>query len=532
MSSPYDNGGIIGPVLDLGTTDFYQVTIPRGEAEYTTAGSYSWTAPAGVTSVDVVCVGGGGGGAKQIGSGGGGGGLGYKNNITVVPGNSYTVVVGSGGAAGTSVGNSGVAGGNSYFIDTSTVAGLSGTGGNSSTGTGGTGGSYVGDGGGNGGNGGNATSTSAGGGGGAGGYSGNGGAGGGTSSSGSNGSGGGGGGGGAGGSGDGAGGGGGVGIYGEGTSGTGGTAPGADGNPGTGGSSGSNGDEGDGGEYGGGGGGSDSSFFITNQGPGSSGAVRIIWGGNRAFPSTNTADSAGDTTADANKKNAGIWNLNSIYNQLIAPPIGAASSTFVGSYGIASGITSYNFTTATISAGLVVVVAHNETNGTTAIPATSVTIGGVSATKAVESDSDLSGSATHTSIWYAVISSSTTSVTVAYGSSPLRSGIGVYTITGHSSTTPTFTGSDADGGTATASLSVTTPEFNSGYVMIGGHTSGDQYAHTWSGVTERYDNQVGGGASGQTGGSLDTSSIQTHTITSTTDGTPTQGTSLAVAVWR
>jgi hypothetical protein len=30
--------------------------------------------------------------------GGSGGGLGYKNNITVVPGNSYTVVVGSGGA--------------------------------------------------------------------------------------------------------------------------------------------------------------------------------------------------------------------------------------------------------------------------------------------------------------------------------------------------------------------------------------------------------------------------------------------------
>ena len=32
---------------------------------------------------------------------GGGGGLGYKNNITVVPGNSYTVVVGRGGSGGT-----------------------------------------------------------------------------------------------------------------------------------------------------------------------------------------------------------------------------------------------------------------------------------------------------------------------------------------------------------------------------------------------------------------------------------------------
>jgi len=32
----------------------------RGEQQYTTPGSYTWTAPAGVTSVSVVCVGGGG----------------------------------------------------------------------------------------------------------------------------------------------------------------------------------------------------------------------------------------------------------------------------------------------------------------------------------------------------------------------------------------------------------------------------------------------------------------------------------------
>jgi len=32
----------------------------------------------------------------NVGGGGGGGGLGYKNNITVTPGNSYTVVVGQG----------------------------------------------------------------------------------------------------------------------------------------------------------------------------------------------------------------------------------------------------------------------------------------------------------------------------------------------------------------------------------------------------------------------------------------------------
>ena len=47
--------------------------------------------------------GGGGGSARQVGGHGAGGGLGYKNNITVVPGNSYTVVVGKGGSGGITI---------------------------------------------------------------------------------------------------------------------------------------------------------------------------------------------------------------------------------------------------------------------------------------------------------------------------------------------------------------------------------------------------------------------------------------------
>lgn len=136
------------------------------QAEFTTPGTYSWTCPAGVFSVCVVCVGGGGGWAGNVtGSshiGGGGGGLGYKNNISVTPGTSYTVVVGDGGVPTTS-------GGDSYFISTATVCGRGGR-------VDGTGGGYVGTGGGNGGYGGlvgnNANYS---GGGGAGGYSGNGG---------------------------------------------------------------------------------------------------------------------------------------------------------------------------------------------------------------------------------------------------------------------------------------------------------------------------------------------------------------------
>ena len=109
---------------------------------YATAGTYSWVAPTGITSVSVVAVGGG----RR-----GGGGLGYKNNYAVTPGNSYTVVVGSATFSAAT---------DSYFVSTAVVKG--GAGGYPCGGT------YTGDGGGNGGAGGNSGQ----GGGGAGGYAG------------------------------------------------------------------------------------------------------------------------------------------------------------------------------------------------------------------------------------------------------------------------------------------------------------------------------------------------------------------------
>lgn len=74
---------------------------PTGQEAYETPGTYTWVAPAGVTSVSVVAVGAGGGGYVNAG---GGGGLRYYNNYAVTPGNSYTVTV---GARGTDNGSSG-----------------------------------------------------------------------------------------------------------------------------------------------------------------------------------------------------------------------------------------------------------------------------------------------------------------------------------------------------------------------------------------------------------------------------------------
>ena len=139
-----------------------QAAAGTGSQYYQSAGTFSWVAPAGVTSVCVVCIGPTLDWANGAYYGRGGGGLGWKNNITVIPGNSYNVQVGS-SATGT----------DSFFISDTTVKGGCATGSS-------TGGTYVGDGGGNGGAGGAATgpTTSGGGGGGAGGYAGNGGAGG------------------------------------------------------------------------------------------------------------------------------------------------------------------------------------------------------------------------------------------------------------------------------------------------------------------------------------------------------------------
>lgn len=64
---------------------------------FTTVGTTSWTAPAGVTNVEVLVVAGGGGGGRPYGGGGGAGGLIYNNFYSVIPGTSYSVTVGAGG---------------------------------------------------------------------------------------------------------------------------------------------------------------------------------------------------------------------------------------------------------------------------------------------------------------------------------------------------------------------------------------------------------------------------------------------------
>lgn len=313
MPNVFDVGGFLGTSKTYTFVD----SIAPSQQEFITPGTTSWTAPEGVTSVCAVAVGGGGGGGGSggdAGSGGGGGGLGWKNNIAVVPGTSYTVVVGGAGALSTGTGGTG---GQSYFIDTSTVVGNGGVGGTlvTTSANGGVGGTFVGDGGGNGGQGGNCSGTDAadtireaGAGGGAGGYSGTGGRGAGAQTASNAGGAGAGGGGGGGGSIDtgSPGGGGGVGLLGQGANGAAGSGSLSRGGGGSGGTGG--GSSVTGGAYGGGGGGADA----TTSGDGAQGAVRIIWGQNRAFPSTNTGNGQG-SPIPITRYNGGVFSLNSVF---------------------------------------------------------------------------------------------------------------------------------------------------------------------------------------------------------------------------
>jgi len=271
--------------------------LPPGSHLYSTAGTYTWVAPPGLSSVSVVAVGGGASGAG--GGGGKGGMLRYVNNISVTPGTGYTVGVGAGGTAALFQGiRNGCC---SYFLNTSTLLARGGrkpacVGGNYYTGavgTGGCGGGIVG-------------ATNEGGGSGAGGYSGDGGRGGfhcyyGAFS-------------GSGGAGAGGapgrtannvagGGGGGVGMFGQGANGyvnNRDTCSGAGGGGGSGGTSGqtgysysynacnpTNAHGGYGGNYGGGGGGACGYGSYPIGGNGGSGAVRVVWpGSSRTFPTT------------------------------------------------------------------------------------------------------------------------------------------------------------------------------------------------------------------------------------------------------
>ena len=99
---------------------------PTAPSRYSTPGSYSYTIPAFVKSINVQVTGGGGGGSDGTGdvsgigrtngtpgAGGGAAPVVTLNNYTVTTGQVLSITVGAGGGGGGAYGNSGATGGTS-----------------------------------------------------------------------------------------------------------------------------------------------------------------------------------------------------------------------------------------------------------------------------------------------------------------------------------------------------------------------------------------------------------------------------------
>jgi hypothetical protein len=113
-------------------------------AAYTTAGSYTWVAPAGKAIVFVSCVGGGAGGSGAFAgsTGGGGGGAGayvIRQAVAITPSSGYTVTVGAAGTGG-AASNLGTSGGASSFVGDNATVSCNGGSASGSSGVGGAGG--------------------------------------------------------------------------------------------------------------------------------------------------------------------------------------------------------------------------------------------------------------------------------------------------------------------------------------------------------------------------------------------------------
>jgi len=157
-----DTGGLILPTGATATRPSATTTVIQwtntGSQSYSvltgttpTLTNTSWTAPTGVTAIEVLVVAGGGGGSSGGSGGGGAGGLIYNSSYPVTPGTSYTITVGSGGSGGGSSGGRGTSGSNSVFASLTAIGGGAGGSTYSGSNNGDTGGSGGGGGGGSGG---------------------------------------------------------------------------------------------------------------------------------------------------------------------------------------------------------------------------------------------------------------------------------------------------------------------------------------------------------------------------------------------
>lgn len=196
--------------------------------------------------------------------------------------------------------------------------------------------------------------------------------------------------------------------------------------------------------------------------------------------------------------------------------------------------TSASYTFASMSLGataadrLIIAAILVRRGSTSAVSISGVTIGGVTATKAIGAQSNVTNN-TRMEIWYATVpSGSTGDVVVSVGGTSAQCGIGLWRLSGHTSATPVLTNStNGTSGVVTLSSNVSAGQFAVAAVSI---SPSNLRTATWAGLTEAYDEVVEDPIS-HTGASLTAVSTSTPlTITCTVSGSYTDE-AAALAVW-
>jgi hypothetical protein len=159
----------------------------------------------------------------------------------------------------------------------------------------------------------------------------------------------------------------------------------------------------------------------------------------------------------------------------------------------------------------------------------SVTIAGVSATKQAAA----SASNSHDfELWTAVVPNVTAgNVVVNWSASVNRCGIGMFRIVGAGDPTP-YDISTSNGTSASLSVNVDVPPNGGMIAGIGGIRNSSTFTSTWTGASEEYDQQIGGGVC-HSGARIDIGSSQSgKSILVATSAVTDLGAGLIVASWR
>lgn len=205
--------------------------------------------------------------------------------------------------------------------------------------------------------------------------------------------------------------------------------------------------------------------------------------------------------------------------------------TYVTLVDNATAQTTYTFTDASIGApGLIVVAYHTEVQGSTPRTFVSATIGGSAATSVVTRAQTGVNSTTTGLISRRITSGSTATVSITMSGACLRARIAIWSINNNVSDTA-FTTASAGAASGTG-LSLTLNSVPANAVGMVAQTNGvENTAITWTNATERYDSQIGAGATQASGADFFTTASGNRTIT-TTHISSSQALSAAAAVWR